>query len=113
ATDNAITEGMMYDLCYCNYDSEGFDKDRHFVFLRDDHDDTFLVAANFGSTDAKMHIHIPERAFEWLELEQTGQCNAEAPIVMDVPAEDICVIRLSSASTPHPQVKKHSFARGE
>ena len=113
ATDNAITEGMTYDLCYCNYDSEGFDKNRHFVFLRDDHDDTFLIAANFGKEDARMHISIPERAFEWLELEQTENCNATHPVILDVPAVDVSIIRLSSSSTPHPQEKKHNFAKGE
>ena len=113
ATDNAITEGMTYDLCYCNYDSEGFDRNRHFVFLRDDHDDTFLIAANFGKEDARMHISIPERAFEWLELEQTENCNATHPVILDVPAVDVSIIRLSSSSTPHPQEKKHNFAKGE
>lgn len=113
ACDNAISSGMMYDLCYCNYDSEGFDKNRHFVFLRDDHEDTFLIAANFSSAAARMKIHIPERAFEWLELEQTPQCNAGKPVCLEVPADDLIVLRLSSSLTPHPQVQKHNFGIGE
>ncbi|MGN1212013.1 MAG: alpha-amylase family glycosyl hydrolase, partial [Candidatus Cryptobacteroides sp.] len=35
ASDPAIREGTVYDLCYCNSSAGGFDKDRHFAFLRD------------------------------------------------------------------------------
>lgn len=98
ANDNAISEGMTYDLCYCNFSSRGFDKDRHFAFLRDDADDTFLIVANFSSEDADMDISIPEHAFEWLELRQTEQCNALAPVRVEVPANDVTIIRLSSTA---------------
>lgn len=30
----AITEGQTYDLCWCNAKTEGFDANRHFIFLR-------------------------------------------------------------------------------
>ena len=96
ANDNAISEGMTYDLCYCNFLSRGFDRDRHFAFLRDDADDTFLIVANFSRQDADIDIRIPEHAFEWLELRQTSQCNAGAPVRVHVPADDVTIIRLSS-----------------
>ncbi len=32
----AVASGKTFDLCYCNYDSPGFDLDRHFAFLRGD-----------------------------------------------------------------------------
>ena len=67
-SEKAITDGTTYDLCYCNSESEGFDKDRHFVFLRDFQERTVLVAANFSSKDADMKIFIPEHAFEWMEI---------------------------------------------
>lgn len=96
ANDNAISRGMTYDLCYCNYGSRGFDRDRHFAFLRDDADDTFLIVANFSPQPAEIDIHIPEHAFEWLELRQTAQCNAGTPVRVQVPADDVTIIRLSS-----------------
>mgnify|MGYP002521230315 FL=1 len=95
--DNAISKGVTYDLCYCNYNSRGFDKDRHFAFLRDDADDTFLIVANFSSRPADMELTIPEHAFEWLDLHQTPHCNAQTPISVSVPAYDVVIMRLSSS----------------
>lgn len=99
ANDNAISEGMTYDLCYCNYGSRGFDRDRHFAFLRDDADDTFLIVANFSRQDADIDIRIPEHAFEWLELKQTDTCNSREPVKVTVPGNDVLIMRLSSTPT--------------
>ena len=97
ANDNAISKGMTYDLCYCNFNSRGFDKDRYFAFLRDDADDTFLIVANFSSRPADIDIMIPEHAFEWLELKQTETCNAQSPVKVQVSANDVYILRLSSS----------------
>lgn len=98
ANEKAITDGMTYDLCYCNYTSRGFDRDRHFAFLRDHNDDTFLIVANFSSQGADMNIRIPEHAFEWLELAQSPECNAQNPVKVNVGANDLAIIRLSSSA---------------
>lgn len=66
--DLAITKGTTYDLCYCNFSSDGFDKNRHFAFLRDYEDHTVLVAANFSMREATMKLVIPAHAFEWMEI---------------------------------------------
>lgn len=58
----AVTEGAMFDLCYCNYGSEGFDPDRHFAFLRSSAEKTFLIAANFSGETARMTLNIPPEA---------------------------------------------------
>ena len=68
ASDKAIRQGTTYDLCYCNMGSEGFDKNRHFVFLRDFEEHTLLIAANFSNQEAHMKISIPEHAFEWMGI---------------------------------------------
>ena len=68
ASDEAVKQGTTYDLCYCNSGSEGFDKDRHFAFLRDHLDHTILVAANFSNREAVMNIVIPDHAFEWMGI---------------------------------------------
>ena len=67
-SDEAIRKGSTYDLCYCNYGSEGFDKDRHYVFLRDYQDHTLLIACNFSNHGTKMKITIPQHAFEWMGM---------------------------------------------
>lgn len=40
----AVASGKTFDLCYCNYDSPGFDPDRHFAFLRGDVSETWLLS---------------------------------------------------------------------
>jgi glycosidase len=92
--DESIKEGMTYDLCYCNYDSEGFDKDRHFAFLRYFKGHTVLVAANFSRTDAKMHVTIPHHAFEWMQIPVTPTRYPGMSITVEVPAADAVTITL-------------------
>jgi len=70
--DDAIRKGTMYDLCYCNLCADGFNKDRHYAFLRDYEDHTLLITANFSDKPSKMRITIPEHAFEWMELPVTA-----------------------------------------
>ena len=73
--DLAITKGTTYDLCYCNLSSDGFDKNRHFAFLRDFEDHTVLVAANFSNREVTMKLVIPEHAFEWMEIPITEEMH--------------------------------------
>ena len=94
AHDNAVRMGTTYDLCWCNYSSEGFDKHRHFAFLRDYEDHTLLIASNFSDTDAEMSITIPEHAFEWMEMPKTDTFNTNTPIRVRVPAHDAVVLNI-------------------
>lgn len=96
ASENpAISEGAVYDLCYCNAASEGFDKSRHFAFLRDWQDETLLVSVNFSPKDAAMELSIPQHAFEWLGLPITNMLNPQTKIRINVPAMDGVVFKLS------------------
>lgn len=57
-----LGSGTNFDLCYCNLNSEGFNPDRHFAFLRNADGKTVVFACNFSSEPAQMHIRIPEEA---------------------------------------------------
>ena len=94
ASDPAIVAGATYDLCYCNFGSEGFDKDRHFVWLRDYEDETLLIAANFSGKDADMEIRIPAHAFDWLGMPVTESLNPDTSLRVHVPAMDGVIVRL-------------------
>lgn len=94
AEDQAIAQGSTYDLCYCNFSSDGFDKDRHFVWLRDHEEETLLIAANFSRREAHMKLRIPEHAFEWLGMPTTDKLNPDTVINVTVPAMDGVIIRL-------------------
>jgi glycosidase len=94
AEDQAINQGTTYDLCYCNMGSEGFDKNRHFAFLRDHENHTLLIASNFSGTDAKMKLRIPEHAFDWMGIPITETLNTETEIEVEVPAFNGVIVTL-------------------
>ena len=94
-SDKAVKYGSTYDLCYCNYASDGFCADRHFAFLRDCGDETLLVACNFSAFPAKMELYIPEHAFQWMELPETETLNHGRPFCVNVPPMDAVVMKIS------------------
>lgn len=94
ATDEAVRQGTTYDLCYCNHGSDGFDKTRHFAFLRDYEDHTLLFAVNFSTKEAVMELTVPEHAFEWMGIPTTEDMYPEMKIKMRVPPMDGSVIQL-------------------
>ena len=85
ASDDAIGKGTTYDLCYCNASSDGFDKNRHFAFLRDHEEHTLLVAVNFSQREASMKLSIPEHAFDWMGIPFSEQLYPGKIIEITVP----------------------------
>ena len=94
AEDNAVSKGTFYDLCYCNYASDGFNPDRHFAFLRDFEDETLLIVCNFSKNDADMKISIPEHAFNWMKMPESEEFNHTTPVSVHVPATNGVIIKL-------------------
>lgn len=94
SSDEAICKGTTYDLCYCNMSSDGFDKNRHFAFLRDFEDHTLLVAANFSDKPSCMEITIPQHAFDWMEIPVTEELHPGKTIKIEVAPMDGKVITL-------------------
>ena len=94
AFDLAITSGTTYDLNYCNTFSEGFDKDRHFAFLRDFEEHTLLIVVNFSSNDAHMKLSIPDHAFDWMHIAKSETLNPETPISLTAEAKNYTIITL-------------------
>lgn len=94
STDEAITKGTTYDLCYCNASSDGFNKDRHYIFLRDYEEHTLLIAANFSNSEANIKVSIPQHAFEWMEIPQTEVLNTSTVIDVRIPPMDGVTLQL-------------------
>ncbi len=88
ASDNAIGQGTTYDLSYCNFGSDGFDKDRHFIFLRDYEEHTLLIGANFSDREAKVNVLIPEHAFEWMGIPVSDDLYPGKRIEITIPPMD-------------------------
>ena len=94
AEDDAIRKGTTYDLCYCNMSSDGFDKNRHYAFLRDYEEHTLLIVANFSSQESVMKLVIPEHAFEWMGIPITEELHPGKIIEVTVPAMNGAIITL-------------------
>lgn len=94
SSDDAVSKGSTYDLCYCNMHSEGFDKDRHYAFLRDFEDHTLLFAVNFSDKQATMKLMIPEHAFEWMGIPETENFHHKSVMEVNVAPKDAVVIQL-------------------
>ena len=68
ALDPSVSEGLTYDLCYCQSAADGFDPDRHFAFLRHSDGGTMLFCCNFSGSAARLSIRIPQHAVDCLGL---------------------------------------------
>ncbi len=64
----ALREGLMFDLEYVQ--TEGFNKNKQYAFLRKAGDETVLVAVNFDARTERVRIQIPKAAFLYLEMEE-------------------------------------------
>ena len=89
-----MTTGTTYDLNYCNTYSEGFDKDRHFAFLRDFEDHTLLIVSNFSGNEAQIQLSIPEHAFEWMQIAKSEKLYPGMPINVHLKPKDYTLITL-------------------
>ena len=58
----AFASGGNWDLCYCQDPEGGFDRSRHFAFLRYSADECWIVFCNFSSESATVRIAIPAEA---------------------------------------------------
>ena len=94
SSDLAINSGTTYDLNYCNVCSDGFNKDKHFAFLRDYEDHTLLIAANFSVRDAEMELTIPKHAFEWMEISRSETLYPGMTVKVKVRAGNYSVVTL-------------------
>ncbi len=94
AGDSAIAKGTTYDLCYCNMGADGFDKDRHFAFLRDFEDHTLMIVANFSNREASMKLIIPQHAFEWMGIPESDEFHPGSVIEVNLPPYDARIISL-------------------
>ena len=92
--DEAFIKGTTYDLNYCNYSSNGFNKDKHFAFLRDYGNHTVLVVVNFSPMPANMKIKIPGHAFEWMEIKETETLYPGVSLDVTVSGFDGTIITL-------------------
>lgn len=65
-SEPAISEGLFYDLAYCNHDY--LPTDRVYPMLRKSDRSILLIVANFDSGALRCQVNIPREALEYLQL---------------------------------------------
>lgn len=60
AARDVFRYGANHDLTYCNENSDGYNPDRHFAFLRYNDNEKWLVVCNFSGEKAKIKCRLPE-----------------------------------------------------
>ena len=74
--------------------SNGFDKNRHFVFLRDYEEHTLLISVNFANTVANIKVVLPQHAFDWMGIPVNDDLYPGKEIEVSVQPMDGTVITL-------------------
>lgn len=67
--EKAINSGEKFDLQYANMQSEEYDHNKLFSFLRKHGDSLLLIVVNFSDQDKYASISIPAAAFTYLSIE--------------------------------------------
>lgn len=108
-SEKALREGAFYDLMYVNPQSEDFDQTHEYVFLRRSGKELLLLVANFSDQEQINKIHIPQHAFDFLNIPQKEQVTAtelitgkkthldispELPVCLTVPALSGCIWKI-------------------
>jgi len=67
-TEKAITEGLMYDLEFANFDNPKFNTHEQYAYLRKYKDELLLFVLNFDDKNLDTEVLFPLEAFQYLEL---------------------------------------------
>lgn len=67
-TEKALTDGLMYDLEYFNFENPKFNSHEQFAYFRKHNDELLLFALNFHDTHLDTEIRIPREAFQYLNI---------------------------------------------
>ncbi len=71
--EDTISKGEFYDLMWVNYENPQFNSEKQFAFIRKHENELLLVIINFAQESASVELHIPEHAFEYLNIEQSAK----------------------------------------
>ena len=69
-TEKAISNGIMYDLEFANYDNPTFNSHEQYAYFRKYNDELLLFVLNFHDKDLTTEIQFPFEAFQYLQMEE-------------------------------------------
>lgn len=68
--ENAISDGLMYDLVYANFENPKFNSHEQFAYFRKYKDELLLIILNFHDAHIQTEVRIPLEAFQFLNLKE-------------------------------------------
>lgn len=69
-SERAVDDGKSFDLMYANPDSDHFNGDNIFAFLRKYDNELLLIVVNFSDEESNVRVQIPNHAFDYMEIPQ-------------------------------------------
>jgi glycosidase len=68
--EKAITDGLMYDLEFANFDNPKFNTHEEYAYFRKYKDELLLIVLNFDDKQLDTEVCFPYEVFQYLELEE-------------------------------------------
>jgi len=69
-SEKAITNGIMFDLEYANFNNPKFNTHEQFAYFRKFEDDLLLIVLNFDDKPLDTNVRFPNDAFQFLKLSE-------------------------------------------
>jgi glycosidase len=95
-SEKAITDGLMYDLEFANFENKKFNSHEQFAYFRKFENELLLILLNFDDKNLETEVHFPFEAFQYLHLKE-GQ-NYSVVNLLDE-SEKFPLLTLSSKET--------------
>jgi hypothetical protein len=74
-SEKSITDGLMYDLVFANFDNPRFNTHEQFAYFRKYRDELLLIVLNFDDKHLETEVRFPYEAFQYLGLEEGQNYN--------------------------------------
>jgi hypothetical protein len=69
-SEKAITDGLMFDLEYANFDNPKFNTHEQYAYFRKFENELILIILNFDDKQLDTDVYFPLEAFQYLNLKE-------------------------------------------
>jgi len=111
-TEKAITNGLMYDLEFANFDNPKFNSHKQYAYFRKFEDELLLIVLNFDDKHLDTEVRLPREVFQYFELKEDQNyrvanllnetskfpmvtLNSKEPFVAHIPAWKGFILKLT------------------
>lgn len=68
--EKAITNGLMFDLGFANFDNPKFNSNKQYAYFRKYEDELLFIVLNFDDKSLYTEVMFPKEAFKYLEIQE-------------------------------------------